>query len=104
MISRKLVRRKRVVIYVYYLDDMNTTEMDNSIMAQNEETQKKFIQKIQRILEYLEKVNISFPENEEENPRMLLLSLKNEKDVKEKNKIIDKLEKILTTAMKDYNL
>jgi hypothetical protein len=80
---------------------MNTTELDTNAIAQAEETQKKFIQKIQKILEYLDKANINFPENDEENPKALLVTLKNEKDVKEKNKIIDKLEKILTIALKN---
>jgi hypothetical protein len=83
------------------LDDMNTTELDTSAIAQAEETQKKFVQKIQKILEYLEKANIKF--DDEENPKVLLVTLKNEKDVKEKNKIIDKLEKILTIALKNNN-
>jgi hypothetical protein len=79
------------------------TDIDKKkIDKQAEEAQKKFINKCTKILECLDKVNIKFPNNDEENPRMILVKLKGDIDAKEKNRLIDKLETILSNALKSY--
>jgi hypothetical protein len=60
---------------------------------------KKFVKKIDKILEYLEKNNIAYPQGEN-NPKLLLKQLKNENDIIEKNNIIDKIETILKDIYK----
>lgn len=61
---------------------------------------KKFTKKIDKILEYLERNNISFP-NTEDNPRALLKQLRNESEIGEKNNILDRIEGILADIYKD---
>lgn len=57
----------------------------------------KFQKKIDKIIEYIEKNNFKFDQNGK-NPKELLLQLKSDIDLNEKNKIIEQIEIIL----KDY--
>ena len=57
----------------------------------------KFQKKIDKIIEYIEKNNFKFDQNGK-NPKELLLQLKNDIDLNEKNNIIEQIEIIL----KDY--
>lgn len=61
---------------------------------------KKFIKKIDKILDYLDKSGVTFP-NEESNPRTLLKQLRGDMTITEKNMIIDKIENILKEFYKD---
>jgi hypothetical protein len=58
------------------------------------EINKKFIKKIDKILQYLESNSINF-DSMENNPKLLLKQLKTEGNILEKNNIIDKIENIL---------
>lgn len=81
---------------------------NNSMNSDNEEPldkmknqiNKKFIKKIDKILQYLESNNINF-NNMENNPRILLKQLKSEANIMEKNNIIDKIEAILKEFYKE---
>jgi hypothetical protein len=85
----------------------NLDESDNEKKREREmieDNHKKFLAKVTRLQNCLDRLAVKFSNNEEENPRILLVRLKNETDMKEKNKILDKLENIIITAMRTYNL
>ena len=65
---------------------------------------EKFIEKCNKIIEYINKSNFNFS-SLEEDPRDLLKNLKSETDITTKNIIIDKLENIFKKVFeKDSNL
>jgi hypothetical protein len=67
---------------------------DDSVDKYKNNINKKFIKKIDKILEYLEENGIEFT-NDENNPKNLLKKLKIETNILEKNNIMDKIENYL---------
>jgi hypothetical protein len=84
------------------LNDTIESEDDDPIDKMKNQINKKFIKKIDKILDYLEKNNINF-NNADNNPKILLKQLKAEANILEKNHIIDKIESILKDFYKDNN-
>jgi hypothetical protein len=84
-------------------NDLNI-DVDNLINEDDKENDEKFIEKCNKIIEYINKSNFNFS-SLEEDPRDLLKSLKSETDITTKNIIIDKLENIFKKVFeKDSNL
>ena len=75
---------------------------DDSVDKYKNNMNKKFLKKIDKILEYLEENGIEF-NNEENNPKNLLKKLKVETNIIEKNNIMDKIENFLKEFYKDSN-
>jgi hypothetical protein len=73
---------------------------DDSVDKYKNNINKKFIKKIDKILEYLEENGIEFS-NDENNPKTLLRKLKTETNIVEKNNIMDKIENYLNEFYKD---
>ena len=73
---------------------------DDSVDKYKNNINKKFIKKIDKILEYLEANGIEFS-NDENNPKILLRKLKTETNMVEKNNIMDKIENYLNEFYKD---
>lgn len=84
------------------LNDTIESEEDDPIDKMKNQINKKFIKKIDKILDYLDKNNINF-NNLENNPKVLLKELKSEVNILEKNHIIDKIETILKDFYKDQS-
>lgn len=84
------------------LNDTIESEEDDPIDKMKNQINKKFIKKIDKILDYLDKNNINF-NNLENNPKVLLKELKSEVNILEKNHIIDKIENILKDFYKDQS-
>jgi midasin len=84
------------------LNDTIESEEDDPIDKMKNQINKKFIKKIDKILDYLDKNNINF-NNVENNPKVLLKQLKSEVNILEKNHIIDKIETILKDFYKDQS-
>lgn len=61
---------------------------------------KKFVKKVDKIIEFLENNNIKF-DNNDNNPLLLLKRLKNINDIYDRNEIIDKIENIVTDLFKN---
>jgi len=58
---------------------------------------KKFIKKVDKIIEFLEKNKVELDgKSEEGNALMLLKKLKNVEDLLERNEVIDKIENIVS--------
>lgn len=59
---------------------------------------KKFIKKVEKIIEFLEKnkVEMDTSPDSQNNPLVLLKRLKNVQDLSERNEIIDKIESVVT--------
>ena len=84
-------------------NDLNIN-VDNLINEDDKENDEKFIDKCNKIIEYINKSNFNFG-SLEEDPRDLLKSLKSETDITTKNIIIDKLENIFKKVFEtDSNL
>ena len=84
-------------------NDLNIN-VDNLINEDDKENDEKFIDKCNKIIEYINKSNFNFG-SLEEDPRDLLKSLKSETDITTKNIIIDKLENIFKKVFeKNSNL
>ena len=71
-------------------DDTSTNKIKHQLNT-------KFQKKIDKIIEYIDKKNFNF-DGSGQNPKELLLQLKNDIDLNEKNNIIEQVESIL----KDY--
>ena len=72
-------------------EKMNSIEGDDKMKHQ---LNNKFQKKVDKIIEYIDKNNFKF-EQSGKNPKELLLQLKNDIDLNEKNNIIEQLEIIL---------
>jgi hypothetical protein len=59
---------------------------------------KKFIKKVEKIIDFMEKNNIEIqtPPDHPNNPMNLLKRLKTVQDLNERNEIIDKIENLIT--------
>jgi hypothetical protein len=85
-------------------DDKNPTqtgEMGDHVEKVKNQMNKKFVKKVDKIIEFLEKnkielENISDERGVSNNPLNLLKRLKNVNDLLERNEIIDKIESIVT--------
>jgi hypothetical protein len=73
----------------------NAHNSDDSVDKYKTKINKKFVSKIDKILEYLEKNGIEFSSDESNNPKALLMRLRNETNILEKNQLIDQIETIL---------
>jgi hypothetical protein len=65
---------------------------------------KKFIKKVEKIIEFLEKNKIEYDDSptSHNNPILLLKKLKNVNDLSERNEIIDKIESIISDIFNKY--
>jgi hypothetical protein len=65
---------------------------------------KKFIKKVEKIIEFLEKNKIEYDDSPTSfnNPIILLKKLKNVNDLSERNEIIDKIESIISDIFYKY--
>ncbi len=63
------------------------------------EINKKFLKKLDKLMEFLSKTKIQF-DNTETNPMLLLEKLKQVIDITERNEIIDQIESIVTNLFK----
>lgn len=79
------------------------SDIDEPLDKMKNEINKKFIKKIDKILQCLEMSNFNF-NNAENNPKMLLKQLRSEANIMGKNNIIDKIESILKEYYKDQSL
>jgi len=84
------------------LSQSDESEKDEPVDKMKNTINKKFIKKIDKILQYLEMNNINF-NNLENNPKALLKQLRMENDILEKNNIIDKIENILKDFYKEQS-
>lgn len=77
----------------------NEYEMGDHVEKLKFHINKKFVKKVDKILEFLQTNSIKF-ENEEDSPLYLLTKLKDVSDIYERNEIIDKIENLVTELFK----
>ena len=89
---------------IYFKVDDNHTDIDRvDLDKQAVEAERMFFEKCEKILSCLDKVNIIYGTGEDEDPRSILMKLQSEEvDVADKKELIDKLEMILSEALKTY--
>lgn len=63
---------------------------------------KKFLKKVDKIIEFLDNNSIQFAD-QQNNPLDLLKKLRNTSDIYERNDIIDKIEGVITELFKNQN-
>ncbi len=89
---------------IFFKVDESHTDVDRvDLDKQAVEAERKFFEKCEKILTCLDKVNIRYGNGEDEDPRSILMKLQStEVDVADKKELIDKLEIILSEALKTY--
>lgn len=73
----------------------NAYEMGDHVEKLKNQINRKFIKKVDKIIEFLQSNSVNFNDNED-SPLALLSKLKNVSDIYERNDIIDKIENLIT--------
>lgn len=72
----------------------NSIDDDDNVDKFNKQLNSKFMKKIDKIVDYLNKKNYQF-KSTDKNPKEILIQLKNEENLVKKNELIDQIETIL---------
>ncbi len=83
-------------------DKKNNLEINDQVEKIKNQMNKKFLKKVDKIIEFLDNNSIQFAD-QQNNPLDLLKKLRATSDIYERNDIIDKIEGVITELFKNQN-